>query len=271
MSISTPDGFSDRRTPRHVQVRDSLAQDIGAGVYAPGEQLPSERTLCERLNVSRLTLRRGLKSLVSEGLLESSPGRGWFVAEGAIGEPANALLSFSEMAHDRGLTPRARVISRSVRAATIDEAETLLIAPGSRLFELQRLRMLDDVPIGISHSRIPVSLAPDLIDLDFEEASLYAALRLAGTNPARAEAVIEAVPADEEQAGILAVAVGDPLLRLSQITVREDGHPIEIGVLVYRGDRYRFHAKLTSPRRRRERSVNESKGSTARPVTEATR
>jgi GntR family transcriptional regulator len=232
--------------PLHLRVKEAIAQDITDGVFAPGDRLPSERSLCERLKVSRITLRRALKTLDDEGLLESSPNRGWFVAGGPIGEPANVLMSFSEMASGRGLRASADVLSREVRAATIDEAESLAIAPGSPLFELRRLRYLDGTAIAVDQSRIPLSKAPDLPEVDFSTASLYSVLRAQGGEPVRASAVIEAVPADQEHARLLLVTVGTPLLSFSQVTFGSDGQPIELGNVTYRGDRYRFRSNLVA-------------------------
>jgi GntR family transcriptional regulator len=234
----------DARTPLHLAVRNAIAQDIAAGLSAPGDRLPSERDLCERLNVSRLTLRKALKALVDDGLLESVPGRGWFVAGGPISEPANVLLSFSDMARARGLTPSATVLSAEVRSAGLDEAEVLMVAPGSELFEIRRLRRLDGAATSIDHSRIPLSIAPGLPDVDFGVESLYSVLRTHGVEPARAAAVVEAVPADAEHARILEVDIGTPLLSLSQVTYAQDGRPIDMGDVTYRGDRYRFRANL---------------------------
>jgi GntR family transcriptional regulator len=234
----------DAKTPLHLKVRNSIAQDIAAGLTSPGDRLPSERSLCERLNVSRLTLRKALKALVDDGLVESAPGRGWFVAGGRISEPANVLLSFSDMARARGLTPSAKVLSTEVRSAGMDEAEVLMVAPGTELFEMTRLRRLDNAAISIDHSRIPLAIAPSLAEVDFTDESLYAVLRNNGVEPTRSAAVVEAIPADAEQAQLLEVEVGAPLLSLSQVTYAQDGRPIEIGNVTYRGDRYRFRANL---------------------------
>ena len=234
----------DAKTPLHLEVRDSIAQDIAAGLPGPGDRLPSERDLCERLNVSRLTLRRALKLLVDEGLLESAPGRGWFVAAGPVSEPANVLLSFSDMARARGLTPSATVLATAVRSARLDEAEVLMVAPGSDLFEIRRLRWLDGAATSIDHSRIPLAIAPGLPKIDFSNESLYAVLRHHGVEPTRAAAVVEAVPADAEQARLLEVEAGTPLLSLSQVTYAQHGRPIDMGNVTYRGDRYRFRANL---------------------------
>jgi GntR family transcriptional regulator len=234
----------DARTPLHLEVRDAIAQDIAAGLTAPSERLPSERDLCERLNVSRLTLRKALKLLVEDGLVESAPGRGWFVAGGPVSEPANELLSFTDMARARGFTPSAAVLSTQVRCAALDEAEALMIAPGRELFEIRRLRRLDGAATSIDHSRIPLAVAPWLPEVDFTTTSLYSELRDHGVEPTRANAVVEAVPANAEQARLLEVAIGTPLLSLSQITFAQDGRPIDMGNVTYRGDRYRFRANL---------------------------
>jgi GntR family transcriptional regulator len=234
----------DAKTPLHLVVRDAIAQDIAAGLTAPSERLPSERDLCDRLNVSRLTLRKALKLLVEDGLVESAPGRGWFVAGGPVSEPANELLSFTDMARARGFTASARVLSTEVRSAGIDEAEALMIAPGRELFEIRRLRMLDGAATSIDHSRIPLAIAPGLPDVDFSNESLYSVLRAHGVEPTRAAAVVEAVPADAEQARLLDVEIGTPLLSLSQVTYADDGRPIDMGNVTYRGDRYRFRANL---------------------------
>jgi DNA-binding GntR family transcriptional regulator len=236
------------RAPLHEQVKETIARDIADGVHVKGHRLPAERLLCQALDVSRLTLRRALQSLVEEGVLESAPSRGWFVADDTIGEPANQLLSFSDMARSRGLSPSARIISRSIRGATLDEAESLRIPAGSELLDLFRLRLLDRTRIAVDRSRIPVAIAPALTEYDFERSSLYQVLRESGNAPARAAAVVQAVAADAEQSTLLHVAAGTPLLCISQVSYRADGQPVELGVIAYLGDRYRFRADLVAPR-----------------------
>jgi DNA-binding GntR family transcriptional regulator len=167
------------------------------------------------------------------------------VAGAPIGEPPNALMSFSEMAASRGLTASGRVLDLHVRPATIDEAEALGLAPGATLFELERLRLMDDVPIMIDRSTVPLSLAPDLVEVDFSAASLYDELEQRyGLRPARARFAVEAVAADERQASLLDLQPGEPILRCHQLTDDEAGRPIEMCEMTYRGDRYRFRATL---------------------------
>src|SRR5262245_47670772 len=124
---------------RYERVRERLADDIDRDRRPPGSRLPPERALAEHFGVSRATLRRALDELARDGRVERVPG-GWAVAPRVVGEPPNELMSFSEMAASRGLTPGGRVLERSTRSASIDEADALGLAPGAPLFVLERLR-----------------------------------------------------------------------------------------------------------------------------------
>jgi GntR family transcriptional regulator len=234
----------DRLQLRYQRVQDSLAEEIARGRRSPGSRLPPERALAEHFGVSRVTLRRALAELELAGIVTRHPG-GWTVASPAIGEPPNALMSFSEMAASRGLTAGGRVLGRDVRPATIDEAEALGLAPGAPLFELERLRSMDGVPILIDRTRIPLSLAPGLEEVDLGERSLYEVLEgRFSMRPTRARFTVEAIAADDRSAGLLGLEPGRPLLRCQQQTEDETGRQIELCEMIYRGDRYRFRATL---------------------------
>jgi GntR family transcriptional regulator len=229
---------------RYQRVQEALVDEIERGRRSPGSRLPPERALAEHFGVSRVTLRRALEELERSGVVARS-GSGWAVASAAIGEPPNALMSFSEMAAARGLTPSARVLDRRVREASVDEAEVLGLAPGAPLFELERLRLMDGMPILIDRSTIALALAPTLEDVDFSTNSLYRVLQERyGIRPARARFAIDAIAADDRQASLLGLSEGGPLLRCSQATEDEGGRTIERCDMVYRGDRYRFRATL---------------------------
>jgi GntR family transcriptional regulator len=196
--------------------------------------------------------KRAIEELVADGLVEAR-GRASFVAGEALAEPPNALMSLSELGRSRGLEASARVLGRDLRPATIDEAEAFQIAPGAELLDLQRLRMLDGMPISLDHNRVPLRLLPDAADVDFTSASLYDALERHGNAPARADYEIEARAAEGEQAGLLGLDPGAPVLLATTIAVSEDGRVVDMGRTVYRADRYRFQATLMRrPQRERE-------------------
>lgn len=267
---ATMDGDTDLVTvqPLYRSLAKSLREKISSGTLALGDRLPGERDLCRRFEVSRVTVRRALGELRDQGLIEPAGPRGWFVTASSIGEP-NALMSFSEMAKSRGLTPSSLVLEAVTRPATIDEADDLLLAPGAPVFELRRLRRLDQIAVGIEQTRIPLAVAPSLPEMDFGIASLYDVLRASGVIPTRADYDVQALAAEREQAGPLGLVEGAPLLLARAITYDQFERPIEMSRSYFRGDRYRFRTTLYSTwlrPARRARASDREEAWTTRPI-----
>ncbi len=232
-----------QRQPRYLAVARLLAGQIASGRIALGDRLLGERALCRHFAVSRVTVRRALVELRERGLIEPDGTRGWFVTSSALGEP-NALMSFSEMARSRGLTPSSRVLAAKTRPASIDEAEELRVAPGTALFDVERVRLLDGVSVALERSRIPLQLAPSLPGTDLAAGSLYDALREAGVVPHSADYVLQAVAAQGREAALLELEEGAPLLMTEARSYDAKGRPIELSRSIFRGDRYRFRTTL---------------------------
>lgn len=233
-----------KQGPLYLRVYDEITGRIANGSMPRGSQLAPERELSVEFGVSRVTIRRALAALASEGLVHAVQGRGTFVSAPQLAEPPNALLSFKELAESRDLAAGARVLHRVVRPATIDEAELFRIAPGSDLFDLERLRTLDSLPVAVDGALVPLACAPHLPDVDWEHASLYEELSEAGVAPVRADYAVEAQGADAASSALLAVPVGTPVLVAESTTYTLDDRLVEIGRIVYRGDRYRFRSTL---------------------------
>ncbi len=109
-----------REAPLYQQVARRLTTELITAM-APGSRLPSERVLCERLGISRVTLRAALALLASDGRLHSSAARGWFVLDeggGSTRQPLPPLLGFTDTAATLGQRTAARVLHADVRPAT---------------------------------------------------------------------------------------------------------------------------------------------------------
>jgi len=225
------------------QIVIDLQNEISSGLLEPGHRLPSETQLCKRFGVSRVTVRQALVTLEQQGLIFSQAGKGWFV-ESSLHEVPGQVQSFTEMARSRGLTPDSIVLTRELRAASLDEADSLRIAPGSEVMSLRRVRRLDGHCVAIDHSVVPAQMLGDVSDIDFANASLHDAFRRNGVAPFRADYEMLAVAADEEQSSLLEVQVGFPLLTARQIFYDAQDRRMEQGTISYRSDRYSFRAVL---------------------------
>ncbi len=73
----------DKQHPRpvYLQLKDLLQQQIEQGYYFSHQQLPSERDLCQLHNLSRMTVRKALKALISDGYAYARAGKGTFVSD----------------------------------------------------------------------------------------------------------------------------------------------------------------------------------------------
>jgi GntR family transcriptional regulator len=227
------------------QAYGRLVHDLTVGRYAAGSRLPGERHLATELGVSRATLRVALARLESDGVVQRSAQRGWFVPPQVIGEPPSTLQSFTEMARARGLRPTAKVLRQQVRAATLDEAAKLRIAPAAPVIEIDRLRGMDGTPVCFDVVVLPQQTAAGLADADLTDASLYEQLReRCGLEVHRSAYTLMADVADAELAGLLGTRVGAPVLIGDEIAYTSAGAPVLLGRNTYRGDAYRFEADL---------------------------
>jgi GntR family transcriptional regulator len=237
---------ADHPEPLWIQAVDLITSEIARGVLKPGMRLPPERELCQQLSISRVTLRKALTKLVEDGVLNSSHGRGWYVATAGTArkEWPNSLESFTETATRMGLTASSVVLRAEVTPASLDEAEELSIAPGTPLFRLDRVRLLNGVPIAIDQARIPEALVPNVAEADFRTESLYDKMSEAGLEIVRADSTIEAREADDHIAKHLGLQAGKPVLVMHHLVVDGLDKPLLASTIQYSGDRYRLRTSF---------------------------
>jgi GntR family transcriptional regulator len=239
----------DYPEPLWVQAATLIREQIDEGALKAGSRLPPERELCQQLGISRVTLRKALNQLVEAGVLNSSHGRGWFVAKTAAKrEWPKTLESFSETAARMGLEPQSEVLRAEVAPASFDEADDLSIVPGTDLFHLERVRLLDGVPIALDLTQIAVAVLPEVVRADFTKGqSLYTTLAQAGVEPVRADSTIEAREAHASEAVHLRIPEGKPLLIMRQVSYDGNGRPLFTSTIKYVGERYRLRTSFSRP------------------------
>src|SRR5690349_11114302 len=161
MTTSSPAFQLDQtdNSPLYMQLARKLAPDVREGRYQADQALPSERTLSEQLDISRVTARKAIDQLVEQGLVVRRRGSGNYIAP-RIEQPLSTLSSFSEQLQQRGYTPRSHWLRREISAADADEQLTLGLSPGERVARLERLRLADEVVMAYETSVIPASLLP---------------------------------------------------------------------------------------------------------------
>ena len=219
--------------PRHLTIEQSLRTRIAA--LEPDARMPSDAELCEEFRVSRMTARGAVQRLVQEGLVYRVPGRGTFVAAGRASRTASRILSFTDEMRRSDREPRSRLVERLVRAATPDERASLGAA---QVLVLRRVREADGEPVALETAVFGAERAARLLGADLESGSLFETLADAGVVPTAGRARITADAATAEDARLLGVRRGSPLLVERRLISDQDDAPLELTESRYVPARY---------------------------------
>ncbi len=214
---------------------------IESGELVAGDRLPAERDLSLSLGVNRLTLRRALRSLETQGLITRRQGRGTHVAAPKIERQAARLVSFTRGMQRHGYEPGTRLLSVEVQPAHAALAAVLLIPTYAPIFLVHRLRTLDAEPVLLEQYALPQVRFPGLDHHDLERRSVYDVLREEyGVEVRRARQSLEPLVAGDYDAEMLGVPAGAPLMLERRLSFDATDRPVEHGRDLYRGDRFRF-------------------------------
>jgi len=233
------------KLPLYQQLYELLEARIRSGEWKPGDMIPPETELISRYEVSRITVRKVLDMLVSEGLLVRQRGRGSFVAQAKLEHGTTRIVSFTDDMRQRGLTPGTRIIFMGLVPAPRPIAEALSVAEGEELARIDRLRLADGVPMCVEESFLIHRYLPGILQHDLAGNSLREIKQASyGIRWSRARQTIQAVPAAAEIARLLSIKTGAPLLYFERVTYSQDAVAVEYLKIYYRADRYIIHNEL---------------------------
>ena len=236
--------------PYYIQLIDILKEKVQLAEWVPGSQIPGEQDLCEHYQVSRTVVRQALRELEYEGVITRRKGKGTFISLPKISEGlVQKLTGFYQDMVERGLRPGTKVLHQNVIPATEKVANFLGLKPGQKVIDIQRLRSINDEPILLVTTYIPFEICPELASVDLTNRSLYEYLEKEyGIFITRGRRYIEVSLANEQEAALLGIERGSPLLLLDSVSYTETGIPVEYYHALHRGDRSRFEVELVRTR-----------------------
>ncbi|HFI0451089.1 TPA: GntR family transcriptional regulator [Streptococcus suis] len=233
--------------PLYLQLVDELEVTIRERM-APNDKLLSERELTHVYGVSRITVRLALQELEKRGLVYKKHGKGTYVSE--ISERAVDLsqaYSFTEQMKKIGKIPKTSILSFQIVQASDYIAQHLQISAGEEVYEVERLRLADDIPMMLERTYVPISSFPNLTAQRMKEKPLYEifledydqVIRLAD------EEFYASISLDHE-AKILGIPNNSPVLHLIRKTYNVKNLLIEFTFSIARADQFRY--KITHQR-----------------------
>jgi GntR family transcriptional regulator len=221
---------------RFRQIADDLRERVALGEFGDQGALDSESALCARYTVSRVTVRRALETLRDQGLVESRQGSGWFATGGSFHQTL-ALGTFRHAGSavtESGKAMTRRVVEFGYRQVSPALASTLgLIADASTpadadALQSRSLRTVDGVPLDLVVEWVPAAIAGQLSRDDATDPGIWASLQRDGHRVASVRQTITAGIASADDASLLDVAVGSPLLLIRRLALDEHRQPLAL-------------------------------------------
>jgi GntR family transcriptional regulator len=240
---------TDSYVPYYQQIVDQIRALVKSEAVREGDVFHSEGELAAALGISKMPIRQAYLKLRSEGLLVIEKGKRPIIGSSRVPWNFQELRGFSEEMRRRGLTPSAKVLSLKRTTADTEISQALHLNVGDPIFSLQRLRYVNNEPVALVTSYLPIALFPDLDRQDLEKSSLYHLFEKVYRRKLNwAEEEIGATTASAADARILKTSPGKALLFVRETTYDMRRTAIEHSRSLLRADRYR--ATVISVRKR---------------------
>jgi GntR family transcriptional regulator len=230
------------RADRARQVADVLRQQVVRGAF--GDALPDERVLAAEFAASRNTIREALTILRAEGLIERVPSVGTLVVNQKYRHGLDRLMGLAETLHEHG------TVTNEVRVAELlrpprSVAGRLRVPEGDPVIYVERLRRLNGIPLSLDLTYLLAEIGHPLLEQDLEHRDIFALIeQVSGNRLGAAEVTMEAINADAHSAAVLDVPKGAALLVVERLSHLDDGRPVDLEFIRFRGDRITMSAQL---------------------------
>lgn len=234
----------DSPVPLYYQLKQWLSEQITGGTYKPGDMLPTEQQLQQEFGLSRTTVRQTLRELEVDGLVIRYRGRGTFVSKPKLSHSPEPRYSLSNFLKDQGMRPGWQVLTAEHTPAPLEVARELKIKPKTQVFCLRRIRLANDEAIGYHRAYVSPDFAEAIDETAFSTGGSLRYLNGRGhLEGSYADRILEAVPANDEEARLLRIEKGAPILLIQRVVISKTERPIEFFKGVYRGDRFQYQIR----------------------------
>jgi GntR family transcriptional regulator/GntR family frlABCD operon transcriptional regulator len=206
-----------RKMPQHKMLYEILRKHITDGIYKEGDLLPSENELCQLYGMTRPTVRQSLSTLANDGYIIKHQGKGSIVHHLPKEIGILSVSGTTSAVGDRNL--KTKIIVKPVLIPWSSDFMFPLseLEKESGCIYMERLRLLDDIPIFYDISYIANINLPRITSRQFENRSLFKILREQYHIEIKGgEQRIKAIPASLKISRFLHLRRDQPVLHLER-------------------------------------------------------
>lgn len=229
----------DNNQTQVARIRQSLLAQIQGGLLPPGGKLPSERTLSELFETTRITLKDALLALEAEGRIYREERRGWFVAAPRLEYNPLYRVHFQQMVVQQQRQVHTSVLSMRSMVASPEMSQRLQLPALARVLQINRLRSLDGrVVLYVEHYLKPECF-PGILEEDLSQSLTQLYQQRYGIQYGRSRFDITPTAARGDVAQALLLAEGSPILRIVRVNYDQQQRIIDCDVEYWRHDAIR--------------------------------
>ncbi|MEJ6951816.1 GntR family transcriptional regulator [Natronospora cellulosivora (SeqCode)] len=225
----------------YKQIANDIIKEIHDGTYLPGSYLPSENKLANKYNVTRTTVRKALSILKNKGTIESYQGKGYKVRLLHWEQSLLQFYSFGKNIADKIHNPSTQILSYKKIDSLKDENQII----NDQLWEINRLRFMDQIPIILETSYIPVKNLPSFQKEDLKQHSLYTLLENNDIIIIKAKEYLKTTLASDKSKKLLEIKNSTPLFQTLRYTYDTNEELVEIRESLIRGDHFNFSVEMS--------------------------
>lgn len=228
--------------PRFLQIADEIRASVENKTLKVHDILPSERILSEQYGVSRMTARRAMEALETEGLVYSADRRGRFVSPARLEYNVSNMISFVSTAQSNDVDLKIDLVNAFETTADARVAALLEQPEGCGITQYTRLFHTGAHPTFIETEYLISAHFPDFLKHDLRRSTTKILKENYGVSAATGDIVIRMRRVHTNEADLLSIATSNTVIELEQVIRDEAGVPFCFGCQVWRGEMAEFSA-----------------------------
>lgn len=210
---------------KYLQVKQTIEDQIK--LLPANTPIPSERELADDLSISRMTIRKAIEMLVTEGKVYRIPNKGTYKADKRINTDVSTLLGFTADIKARGMTPKTKIVDFKKVLADEKISQKLEIKIDDEVYKIVRIRIADDKIMTLENTYMPTYLFPDLTR-NHVKGSLYGYIEQeCNYHISTAIKEIEAKLPSKQVANLLEIEITQPVIYIELTSLLIDGKVFE--------------------------------------------
>ena len=239
------DSIIDRNSsvPLNKQVENLIRKNISEGIWLPGSKIPSERKMCTLYGISHITARTAVSTLVSEGILYTSHGKGTYVSEPTVDVSNNAGVLNQIGINNTGFS-YTDLLSFEKKEAEPYVCRLFRCKEGTLFYIFERISEIDGRVFGYHRSYIPEKLVTHINEKDVLKEHSGDILKRNGHYGEIVKESLEVIEANSKESQLLGVSRNFPLYKLENAYYTADGEVMYYTVIKFSSKKIKLNFEV---------------------------